>query len=203
VLWHPLWLRRNNDTLFVSIANWFEGGSCYIWYFYLFPYQMIFVSLTNNSSGATSGEGTVHSTRHLVSAVVFSVVRVVKSFVFCVVFCWPMFVFLSSAFSYCIVYTSTYSFWSPSINGLMFYELIIYWFVLSETHFLSKSMNKHWRKPKRRSRMNNPEKLAISARQDTWRRQIMQNTQHTKPKRWVTRTSFDNCGTNALQIILI
>jgi hypothetical protein len=24
----------------------------------------------------------------------------------------------------------------------------------------------------------------------------MQNTQHTKPKRWATRTSIDNCGTN-------
>jgi hypothetical protein len=39
------------------------------------------------SSGATSGVETVHSTRHLVSAVALSVVRVVKSFVFCVVFC--------------------------------------------------------------------------------------------------------------------
>jgi hypothetical protein len=62
-----------------SVFSNFEGGSCYIWYFCLFPYQMIFVSLTNNSSGATSGVETVHSTRHLVSAVVFSVVRVVKS----------------------------------------------------------------------------------------------------------------------------
>ena len=42
---------------------------------------MIFVSLKNNSSGATSGVETVQSTRRLVSAVVFSVVRVVKSFV--------------------------------------------------------------------------------------------------------------------------
>jgi hypothetical protein len=31
----------------------------------------------------------------------------------------------------------------------------------------------------------------------------MQNIQHRKPKIWVTRTSFDNCGTNSLQIILI
>jgi hypothetical protein len=38
-------------------------------------------------------------------------------------------------------------------------------------------MNKHWRKPKGQSRMNNPEKLATSARQDTWRRQTL------KPRR--------------------
>jgi hypothetical protein len=44
-------------------------------------------------------------------------------------------------------------------------------------------MNKHWRKPKGQSRMNNPEKLATSARQDTWWRQTMQNTQHTKPNK--------------------
>jgi len=36
----------------------------------LFPFQMSFVSLKNNSSGATSGVETVHSTRHLVSPVV-------------------------------------------------------------------------------------------------------------------------------------
>ena len=42
---------------------------------------MIFVSLKNISSGATSGVETVDSTRHLVSPVVFSVVCVVKSFV--------------------------------------------------------------------------------------------------------------------------
>jgi hypothetical protein len=57
-----------------------------------------------------------------------------------------------------------------------------------ETHFLSKSMNKHWRKLKGRSRMNNPEKLATSARQDTWWRQ----TKHWSTKHYTENERFNN-----------
>ena len=43
--------------------------------------------------------------------------------------------------------------------------------------------NKHQRKPKRQSRMDNPEKLATLGTQDTGPRQIKLKTQHRKLKR--------------------
>jgi hypothetical protein len=45
-------------------------------------------------------------------------------------------------------------------------------------YFVCQYIKKGWRKPKVKSRMNNPEKLAILRTQDTARRQTKQKTQY-------------------------
>ena len=50
-------------------------------------------------------------------------------------------------------------------------------------NFLTWMENKRWRKPTRRSRMDNPERLATLDTQDTGRRRAQQKTQHRKLNR--------------------
>ena len=49
--------------------------------------QMIFVSCYSNTTGAANGAGTVHPSRAPEITMFFSGVRVVRSLVFCVMFC--------------------------------------------------------------------------------------------------------------------
>ena len=52
---------------------------------------------------------------HLASLWFFVLHRVAQSLVFCVVFCWPLFVFLTFlTFGHCIVWPLIYSFWFPN-----------------------------------------------------------------------------------------
>jgi len=46
-----------------------------------------FIIAVNNTTGVTSGAGTAYLRVHLSSPLVFSVVHVARSFVFCVLFC--------------------------------------------------------------------------------------------------------------------
>jgi len=60
------------------------------------PYQTMSLSFNSNTMGVTSGTGTVTVPEHLSSSpVCFSGVFVTQSLVFCVVFCQPLFVYLS------------------------------------------------------------------------------------------------------------
>jgi hypothetical protein len=55
---------------------------------------MIFVSFCSNMTGITSGAGTANLSGNLDSPPYFCGVRVAESFVFCVMFCRLLFVFL-------------------------------------------------------------------------------------------------------------
>ena len=69
---------------------------------------------------------------------------------------------------------------SNGVNGIHFYRRM--------------ASYKRQRKPKGKSRMDNPETLETLSTQDTRRRQTKQKTQHRKLKRWTTRTSQNTGG---------
>jgi len=95
-------------VLIVLTPICFVRVSCFIYVFFCvfiyvfwsptrFPYQMMFVSFNSNTTGATCGAGTVKPFG-LEFTLGFSVVRVTRSLLFCVVFCRSLFVLLSNFF---------------------------------------------------------------------------------------------------------
>ena len=88
----------------------------------------------SNLTGATRGEGTAHPSIIHESIPGFCSVRVVRSLVFCIVFCRSLFVLFS--FGYCIVCSSICGFWLVS-SGLSWYISITRWqFVAAKLNIL-------------------------------------------------------------------
>ena len=72
-----------------------------------FPYQMMFVLLNSNSTGANSGAGTAYTfPKHPTSTPYFSEVHVAWSLIFSAVM-----VDYCSSFCHCIICPSIYNFW--------------------------------------------------------------------------------------------
>ena len=120
MLWCLLQFPHKNDVLVVFTPICFVGGSCFIhvtffvfvfiyvyWCPTRFPYQMMFVLLNSNSTGANSGAGTAYTfPKHPTSTPYSSEVRVAWSLIFSAVM-----VDYCSSFCHCIICPSIYNFW--------------------------------------------------------------------------------------------
>ena len=138
--WRFVWqssvtICKVGNVILIIYKGWENNLTTYIWFDYcnklqilsMLLYHMSFLSFNGSTMKWLVEQEVPSLPVHLTSPHVVSGVRVVQSFVYCVVFYRSLFYFCTVSFGHCIVCPSSiYGFWLPSgifQNILMLYPV--------------------------------------------------------------------------------